>query len=165
MPLILVTHGLAALLAALLTWSYLDARHDAAVGEIRVEQANAVAAAAGRARAAEKREREKEQQWATTAAKEAFDAQTKINALQSDIGAARGAAERLRVAAAGSARRAREAPGAPGAGQGVPGADTLDLLVGVLQRHSDELVAVGAYADQLRVAGDTCERISDAVTP
>jgi hypothetical protein len=165
MQMTLITHGIAAGLAGALVYGYFDARHAAELGEIRVAQAQAETALAGRALSAEQRERSKEQQWAATAAKEAFDAQTRINALQGDLATARGAADRLRLAAADAARRARQASGAAAAGPGVPGADPLDLLVVVLQRHSDELVRVGAYADQLRVAGETCERISDALTP
>ncbi|KQP43900.1 DUF2514 family protein [Pseudorhodoferax sp. Leaf274] len=164
----LITHGIVAVVAGALVYGYFDARHAAEVGDIRVKQANAEVALAGRALAAEQRERTREQQWAAVAAKEAVDAQTRINALQGDLAASRGAADRLRIAAADAARRARQtraASAAASASPGVAAADPLDLLVGVLQRHSDELVRVGAYADQLRVAGETCERISDALTP
>ncbi|MGC3984845.1 MAG: hypothetical protein QM777_09005 [Pseudorhodoferax sp.] len=45
MQLTLITHGVAVGLAVALTWGYLDARHAAALGEIRVDQANAEVAA------------------------------------------------------------------------------------------------------------------------
>lgn len=47
----LVTHGAVAALAAALVWGYTDARHEAAIGEIRVEQADAQLATATTARA------------------------------------------------------------------------------------------------------------------
>lgn len=49
----------------------------------------------------------------------------------------------------------------PRPGPGKQGADPLDLLIGMLTRHTGELVAVGRYADQLRISGLACERISD----
>lgn len=81
---------------------------------------------------------------------------------------ARAVAERLRGQLAALAARLRgatqHAPPAV-AGPGVRGADALDLLTGMLARHSAELVEVGEFADRLRIAGLTCERIADSVTP
>ncbi|WP_416186999.1 DUF2514 family protein [Hydrogenophaga sp. SNF1] len=81
---------------------------------------------------------------------------------------ARAAAERLRGQLATLAARLRSAPQHPAtavAGAGVEGADALDLLTGMLARHSGELVQVGEFADRLRIAGQTCERSYDALSP
>lgn len=85
------------------------------------------------------------------------------------------AALAARDSAVATARRMRQSavrPGAdpsqPGAGavtagSGNAGADPLDLLIGVFDRHSRELVEVGEYSDRLRIAGETCEREHDAL--
>ncbi len=81
---------------------------------------------------------------------------------------ARAAVERLQSQLATLAARLRSAPqhSAPAvAGPGVQGADALDLLTGMLARHSAELVQVGEFADQLRIAGHTCERSYDTLSP
>ncbi len=80
---------------------------------------------------------------------------------------ARGAADRLRQQLTELAARLRSAtpdPIAASAGPGIPGADALDLLTGMLSRHSAELVEVGEFADRLRLAGTTCERSYDALS-
>lgn len=95
---------------------------------------------------------------------EAKNAADRITALETDLAGARSARDGLLRASADAARRACQgaAPAAPGKAQ--PSGDSLDLLVGVLARHSGELVAVGEYADRLRIAGIACERSYDALT-
>lgn len=117
------------------------------------------------ARKAEKRERELEGQWQAKTDKEAQDAQAKINTLSRQLATASAARDRLLTAAASASRGgASKAAITSDAGQSVTSPDPLDLLVGVLARHSAELVEVGHYADGLRIAGEACERLSDQIT-
>lgn len=132
--------------------------------KVQAEFSEFKATAAENARLAEVKERKIEQQWAAKAAEVSTHAQSQINALQADLAASRTASQRLLAAAAATAKRgASQTPAIAGTGPSVGGADPLDLLVGVLQRHSDELVEVGGYADKLRIAGLACER-ADEVT-
>lgn len=132
--------------------------------KVQAEFSEFKATAAENARKAESREREKERQWSERVTELSTHAQGQINALQADLAASRTASQRMLAAAAATAKRgASQAPPAAGAGPSVGGPDPLDLLVGVLQRHSDELVEVGGYADTLRIAGLACER-ADEVT-
>ncbi|MFM9922763.1 DUF2514 family protein [Variovorax sp. H27-G14] len=139
-----------------------SARTDAA--SARQELAEYRAAQAESQRLAERAQRTEEQRRAAAVAKEVIDAQSRIASLEADLQRARTAAVSLHDAAVIAARRARAQSAAAGAGEGEPGADALDLLVGVLERHSDELVTVGQYADRLRIAGIACERSYDALT-
>lgn len=132
--------------------------------KVQAEFSEFKATAAENARQAEAREREKEQQWSEKVTEVSTHAQGQINALQADLVSSRTASERLHRAAAAAAKRAAsQTPAVASAGPSVGSADPLDLLVGVLQRHSDELVEVGGYADKLRIAGLACER-ADEVT-
>ena len=63
-----------------------------------------------------------------------------------------------------AAARAAEGAVAAQRGQGELGADPLDLLVGVLERHSRALEEVGGFADELRARGNACERAGDALS-
>ena len=125
--------------------------------QIRVANAQAARADA-RARHAE---------WRNRIDKETQDGQTSIDIARDDALTARAAADSLRAqldAYRRAAPRAAEDPGAAGAGPSEPGADPLDLLAGLLARHSGELVEVGAFADELHARGLTCERASDALS-
>jgi len=112
--------------------------------------------------------RQLETHWQKLVEKEAADGQARIDAAQLDAVAAHAAADRLREQLAryrsGAAARSAAPAGAAAAGQGQPGADPLDLLSGLLTGHTAELAAVGGYADQLRAAGLTCERIDDSLS-
>lgn len=96
--------------------------------------------------------------------KEAADASARIATLETDLAGARSAADGLQHAAANAAERARKGAQAAAPVAAQSGGDPLDLLVGVLTRHSGELVAVGEYADRLRIAGLACERSYDALS-
>jgi multidrug efflux pump subunit AcrA (membrane-fusion protein) len=108
-----------------------------------------------------------EAEWRNRIDKETQDGQTRIDTARADALTARAAADSLRAqldAYRRAAPRAAEDPGAAGAGPSEPGADPLDLLAGLLARHSGELVEVGAFADELHARGLTCERASDALS-
>lgn len=113
---------------------------------------------------AERKQREIEAQRTRDVQEVATHAQEQINALERDLADSRGAADRLRVAAASAARRACPRPAAAGTGPAQPDSSALDVLVDVLHRHSRELVEVGEYADRLRIAGIACERSYQAVS-
>jgi hypothetical protein len=89
----------------------------------------------------------------------ANDAHEQLTAAQVDAAASYRAAERLRqqLAARVAADTAACDTGAAGGGQSVADRATADLLSGMLQKHSRELVEVGQYADRLRIAGAACE--------
>jgi hypothetical protein len=112
--------------------------------------------------------RTEEQRRTDAVQKEANEADRLRLVAESNAAAADDAGQRMRGQLAALTARLRSATNnspAPVAGPGVEGSDALDLLAGMLSRHSQELVEVGSYADRLRVAGQTCERAYDALTP
>lgn len=94
------------------------------------------------------------------------DGQERIDTARLDADGARAESGRLRKALDRYRTAARTAPhsGIATAGQGDQGGDALDLLTGMLARHSDELVEVGRYADELHARGLSCERAYDTLT-
>lgn len=90
------------------------------------------------------------------------DAKKQAVAAAADADTARAASERLRQQVAQLQRRARDTAAA-GGGQGQSGAATLDLLVGLLGGMDQAGRDISRYADQLEVAGLSCERISDSL--
>lgn len=109
--------------------------------------------------------RAQERVWQTKVDEVAKDGQKQLDIARRDAADAGRAADGLRDALNRyrAAARAAQDTGAAGARESVTGGDPLDLLAGLLARHSSELVEVGAYADALRAAGVTCERVVDAV--
>lgn len=109
-----------------------------------------------------------EEQRRTMAQMEIANAATKdIAQARADAGAAADAAGQLRqrvdelLAAARSAKDPDPAVNSPSQ----PGGDPLDVLVDVLGRSDRTSGILAAYADQLKVAGLSCERSYDALTP
>lgn len=124
----------------------------------RVTYAQAAASAQLAARVEESR-RETEKQESIR------HAQEQIALAESNAAGARTAADRLRQQVAALVASGRRGTSNPGAPAGSTAADTnLDLLVNVLDRHSRELVAVGAFADRSRIAGQACERAYDSLS-
>jgi hypothetical protein len=134
------------------------------IAGLKQEAAEQRASLATATQRAEHEQREIEAQRAAAITEVQTHAQSQINALAADLVASRTAADGLRAAAASAARRARQNPAVAGAGPSEPGSDSLDLLVGVLERHSAELVEVGEFADRARIAGMACERAYDGLT-
>jgi len=153
----------AAGVAVLLAWTHWQAYRQGGASA-RTELAQVRQQAAEQVARAERRQREIEAQRTRDVQEVAAHAQAQIDALAADLAASRAAADGLRSAAASAARRACPSAPAASTGQGQPSADPLDLLVDVLHRHSQELVAVGEYADRLRIAGQACEASYDALT-
>ena len=131
---------------------------------LKTRHAEYVAEAEKAAHEAEEAARFQERQWADKVNEVAQDAEAEKNALAVDLAASRDAADRLRLAASSAVNRACPRPASTSAGKGQSGPDALDLFVEVLDRHSKELVAVGNYADQLRIAGIACERAYGSVS-
>ena len=131
------------------------ANAQAALADARARHADTLRQIASQTAEAARLFRATEAEWRNRIDKETQDGQTRAAAdsLRAQLDAYRRAAP-----------RAAEDPGAAGAGPSEPGADPLDLLAGLLARHSGELVEVGAFADELHARGLTCERASDALS-
>lgn len=99
--------------------------------------------------------------------KEAKDARKKAHDLGTDLAAARAAGERLRLALAAANAARRNVPGDPSATPGrSPTADpTADLLQRVQQRLDEAADGIAGFADAAHLAGQTCERIYEGMTP
>jgi hypothetical protein len=110
--------------------------------------------------------RTEEHRRTAVAQKESQDARTKAQALGADLAAARAAGERLRVALAAATARAN-APGQPAtpAVGGAPTDPAADLLQRVQRRLDDAAEQLAGFADAAHLAGQTCERIFDGMTP
>lgn len=152
----------AAGVAVLLAWTHWQAYRQGGASA-RTELAQVRQQAAEQVAQAERRQREIEAQRTRDVQEIQTNAQEQIDALAADLAASRAAADSLRSAAASAARRACPRPASASTGQGQSDTAALDLLVDVLHRHSQELVAVGEYADRLRIAGRACERAYDAL--
>ncbi len=113
---------------------------------------------------ADKKARAKESEWQSKMDGLSHDAQKQIDGLQTELSNAGAAADRLRAAAKIAASRSRPSPGAIDTGKNQPSADPIDLFIEVLDRNSRELVAVGGYADRLRISGLACEKAYSALT-
>ncbi|MDR2240056.1 MAG: DUF2514 domain-containing protein [Zoogloeaceae bacterium] len=113
---------------------------------------------------AESEARETEQLRAQAAQKAIDDAYQERDKVRADASNARAAADRLRKQLALLTNQATGDTGTVGSVEGIENQSSISLLAELLDRHSRELVAVGEYADQLRVAGTSCERQYDAVS-
>ena len=103
MNLTLITHIAAAVIAALAAWVFQDARMDAAVAEVRLEQSNERLGAVSQARADE-RAINKTYQEALN------DARIREAALRRDLAAADSESDGLRAQLSDAARRLADAP-------------------------------------------------------
>lgn len=139
-----------AMVAGAVAWRVQDWRWDADVAGMRADAAQKLADATQLARMTEQ---------ARWAAREGVinDAKKQAAAAAADADSARAASGRLRQQLAQLQHRARDAAAA-GGGQGQSGADTLDLLVGLLSGMDKAGRDISEYADQLRIAGLSCEK-------
>lgn len=106
--------------------------------------------------------REQETKWQKKYDEVAYDAQEKIAGIEGKLLDARTSADRLRIAARRAASSVQN-PFAANTSESQPDSTPGDLLAGLLERHSQELVTVGRFADQLRIAGVACEAADGAV--
>lgn len=145
-------------------WWHLS-RVRAAEQAVHGHYATVLAGISEKTAAAERAIRATEHAWQKSIEGIAKDGQAQIdNARRDAVDAAR-AADSLRstLARYRAATRPATNPGVAGAGPGKPDSTALDLLTGMLARHTAELVDVGKYADALRAAGITCERYGDSL--
>ncbi len=128
--------------------------YDRAIGEVKEEQARI---------AEEKRLQEIEDQ--KLADQEAKRAQENLTEIERQLVAARADTDRMRSLYRQAAERGRQATSCvAGAGEGKPGSDPIGVLAELLERADARAEEVAGYADRLRAAGESCERIYDGVT-
>lgn len=137
------------------------------ISDLKTERTKAALSAAvdqvkavDRARAEEQRRTTAQTEIANAAAKD-------LEQARGDARAAGDAAGRLRVRVAEllAASRAGKDSGAAGGGQDKSGGDPIDVLVRVLERSDRASGILADYADRLRVAGLSCERAYESLTP
>lgn len=146
---------LASVVAALCAWYVQGLRYQQRIDRLHADAAQQLADATQLARAAE------QARWAK---REGViqDAKRETEAALADADAARSASEQLRARVASLQRRARGSAAADGS-QNQSGADTLDLLVGLLSGMDEAGRDVSRYADASRIAGMACERAYDSL--
>ena len=153
-------------IAALQTWRLASEQRDHA--ETRTTHANVHADWQREARRATEAARDEERRRTAQVQKAANEADQARQIAEGHAAGARATARSLQSQLADFAARLRAVSNHSDpaiASPGIQGADALDLLTGMLARHSAELVDVGEFADRLRIAGLTCERSYDALTP
>lgn len=157
-PLLKIAAVVALVVAAIWWWN----SHNAGQQQIGYDRAMAeVAAEQGRIAKAKRLQEIEDQKKAD---KEAKDAQDQINNLERERDAARADAGRMRGLYLEAAKRGRQALAcAAGASEGEPGSDPIGVFAELLIRADERAEAVAGYADRLRIAGESCERIYDEV--
>lgn len=160
-----IAAGVVAALLAVGGWWHLSRVH-AAEQAVHAHYARVLGEISAKTARAETEFRATETAWRDAFDKEARDGREKITSARADADAAHAAGDSMRAALNRYRAAARATEGAIAAqrGAGELGADPLDLLVGVLERHSRELETVGGFADELRARGLACERSADALT-
>lgn len=177
----IATHAAAAVIAAGLavasTAAFLNPRHDAALSKqvayaerLSADYSNQIATLAEDARQAEAAARAEEQRRAVVH-REAIDAaKEETEIARADAGAfavaaagLRRAVDELNTTETARHRASTSNTAASGRSTGEQNSGALDLLSDVLWRVGDATGEISAYADRLRIAGLTCERIADGV--
>ena len=110
MNLTLITHLIAAAVAAAAAWFYQDARMDAAVADVRLEQSNAEVRAAGELVRSVKQARADERAINKTYVEALNAARTRESLFRTEIDHLRGVSDGLRNQNADAARRLAAAP-------------------------------------------------------
>lgn len=139
-------------------WMVNGWRHDAKLARVEAQHAQVLEQLAQAAMAAAEAARAEEAR-RTAAVEEQRDiAQQQVQALEADVAAAADTAGRLR-AELDTLRRRRGACGTAAAqrGPGQQGADTIGLLVDMLEGMESAGREVAEYADRVRIAGAACE--------
>lgn len=139
---------------------------ETALAGAKAEFANERATAAQVAQAAEAAARAEEARRTEATRKVVSDAQAQTVAAQSAAHDAATAADSLRqrVAALVASSRAPGNSTAAGRGSGQQGDDPIGMLAELLNRVDERQGIVAAYADRLRIAGQSCEAAYDSLT-
>lgn len=162
------TYLYAAAIAAVLalgSWWHLSRVH-AAERAVHAHYAQVLAEISAKTAQAEAEFRRTERVWQDAFDKEAHDGRVQIAAARADAAGAHAAGNSMRAALARYRAAARATEGAIAAqrSQGEFDPRAADLPAELLDRHTRELEAVGAFADELRARGAICERSADALT-
>jgi len=152
---LLIVGALIALTASA-AWIAQGWRFEARIARIQSEHAHSLAQAEQAARAIEQRY-VKELDHARTTAQSQYD-QLRIAA-----DAAGADADRLRAELARLRRQAASHSATADRSPGQPDQPAVDLLAGMLERMEEHGRAMAQYADQLRIAGLTCEAAFEGV--
>lgn len=159
LPLIKIAAVVLAVIAAVWWWNSHNAGqqqvgYGRCIGDVAAKQAEI---------AEEKRIGEIEDQ--KLADQEAKYVQEKLTEAERQLVAARADTDRMRGLYRQAAERGRQAVSCvAGAGEGKQGSDPIGVLAELLERADARAEEVAGYADRLRVAGESCERIYDGVT-
>lgn len=135
---------------------------DAALSDLRAQQAQVLEKQAQATVASVEAARKLEQQRTAAVEKERDNAQEKYKQAAADAAARSAATQRLRQRIDQVLANARSLNPAFADG-GQTAGDPLDLLADLLTRSLETAGQLATYADQARIAGLTCERSYDAV--
>jgi hypothetical protein len=147
--------AVAGVLAGGAAWTVQGWRYDAEIAGMERDQAQQAADAQALARATEQRRWTVREGVINDAKEQAAVAAADAAAATSDLERVRRQVARLRAAARDSA--------AAGRGPGIESADPIGMLADMYDRGAADAVARSRYADALRRAGLTCERLYDSV--
>jgi len=117
---------------------------------------------------ADRAQRAEEQRRQEVVNQEAKDAAQKLTQARADGVAAAAARDSMRDQLStflAAVHRAGQDPAPPAGGSRVRGPDPLDLLADLYSRADDEAGVLAGYADELRIRGASCERITDRLQP
>ena len=154
----------AALLAIAASWHLSRVR--AAERAVHAHYTKVLSDISAKTAAAETAYRASENEWRDYFDKEAINGREKLSTARANAAAASAAGERVRAAFARyrAATSATKDTIAAQRSAGELGSGTPDLPTELFTRHTRELEQVGAFADELRIRGLSCERSADALT-
>jgi len=144
-----------ALVAGPAAWTVQGWRYDAKINSMERDQAQQIADAQALARATEQRRWTAREGIVNDAKNEAAQQAAVAAAATADLG-------RVRKELADFKRRARDTAAAR-RGPGIESADPIGLLADMYDRGAEDALARSGYADALRRAGLTCERLYDSL--
>lgn len=136
-------------------WLVQGWRMDTRISRMKADQAQQMADAQALARKVEQARSVVINGALNDAQKESQALQAHADQYRSDLERMRAELARVRARNSSSARR----------GAGLESTDPIGLLADLYERGAADALARSKYADELRIAGLTCERIYDGLTP